>query len=239
MLNIVQMRVTLTELIELPNNPNEMTEGEFTLLKESIADTGGTESQPILGWRMHDDVTKQSLPTIMVLDGNHRRRACIELGIEVQTINLILDYLTEEQRWSIALSRNNLHGTDDLAKLIEAFERIHNPKLKARTGLTSKKLGLYSGTPKLGSRPPGLRFNVVSLVFLPNEEAEALAAFDAASERVKANTKLIARFADYDAIMDALGKAHKKRGVINAAASLMYIIHVFLRHLDDDAEDQT
>lgn len=234
MLDIVQMRVELSTLVELPDNPHFMTETEYELLKENIERDGGIKAQPILCWRMHDDATKKSLPTLMILDGNHRKRACIDLGIEEETVNVITNYLTEEERLQIALRHNNLHGTDDLKLLIAMFEKIKSPKLKSMTGLTSNKLGLFNPAAKLGTRPPGLVYNVISINFLPTNLEHMQAALDAAGERVKASTKYVASYADYDAFMDALSAARKKRGVINVAGQLAYIIDVFMRHVDDE-----
>lgn len=233
MLSTIKKTVSLATLIELPDNPHFMTEGEFELLKENIRRDGGTGTRPIVGWLIHDDETKKPTDGIMILMGNHRTRACMAVGYETQEIILINQYLSPDDRMHLALRDNNLHGSDDPEKLAKAYSRIGNTTLKSLTGLNDKKLGLFVGLPRDTLAKPGLLYNVIAITFLPEQLDEALYCFDLAKGRIKARTNFIASFESYDDFMDALAIAHKRTGVNNIAAQLADILAVYKEHVEN------
>jgi len=235
-LTTIRKTVSLVTLIELPDNPHFMTEGEFQLLKENVKHDGGTGTRPIVGWVIHDDETKKPTHGIMILMGNHRKRACLEVGIETQEIIVIPDYLTPDERMHLALRDNNLHGSEDPVKLAAAYQQIGSSTLKSMTGLNDKKLGLFVGGQRSTLAKPGLLYNVIAITFLPEQLEDALACFELAKGRVKSRTTLVAAMSSYDAFMDALLVAKKRTGVNNIAAQLADILAVYKEHVKDADE---
>lgn len=121
-INVGHVQERLTELqVEtwpidklIPNeyNPNRQSDHEFELLKRSITDDGMT--QPVLVMRA----------TGQIVDGEHRWRACKELGYT--EIPVVPVDMTEEQRRVATLRHNLARGSHDIDLTANVLRDLQN-----------------------------------------------------------------------------------------------------------------
>ena len=113
-----------------------------------------------------------------VLSGNHRVQAAISAGL--QTIPCIItdDPLSEEQRIAIQLSHNAIVGQDDPDILKKLYDKILDIDLKEYSGLDDKTLGLLDKAQSQAMSEANLEFQVLSIVYLPDELKAAQTVID-------------------------------------------------------------
>jgi hypothetical protein len=73
---------------------------------------------------------------------------------------------------------------------------------------------------------------MVSFLFLPEERDELFQAFEAAKDAIN-NETVLARFEDFDRLLEAQDKVQKSFNIFNGATSLMLILDIFMRHQED------
>ena len=101
----------LEELNKLDNNPRTITPEDMEKLKESIRNNPDyLEARPL--------VLSDRTGELVIIDGNQRYEACLQLGLkEVPTV--LLHGLSEEREKEIVIRANVNNGKWDLAKLME------------------------------------------------------------------------------------------------------------------------
>lgn len=101
----------LEELNRLDSNPRTITPEDMEKLKESIRNNPDyLEARPL--------VLSDRTGTLVIIDGNQRYEACLQLGLkEVPTV--LLHGLTEEREREIIIRANVNNGKWDLTKLFE------------------------------------------------------------------------------------------------------------------------
>lgn len=101
----------LEELNKLDNNPRTITPEDMEKLRESIRNNPDyLEARPL--------VLSDRTGTLVIIDGNQRYEACLQLGLkEVPTA--LLHGLTEEREREIIIRANVNNGKWDLTKLFE------------------------------------------------------------------------------------------------------------------------
>lgn len=99
------------ELVKLENNPRTITQEQLQKLKESIqSNPDYFEARPII---LSDRTGK-----LVIIAGNQRYDACVQLGIkEVPTV--LIPNLTEEREREIIIRDNVSSGEWDMARLLE------------------------------------------------------------------------------------------------------------------------
>lgn len=97
--------LAVDQLLANEYNPNRQSEHEFELLKKSITDDGMT--QPVICLAQPD-----SNGMFKIVDGEHRWRACKELGFS--EIPVVKIDMSEEQRRLSTLRHNMARGTHDV-----------------------------------------------------------------------------------------------------------------------------
>lgn len=101
----------IESLSKLENNPRTITPEDMERLKESISNNPDyLEAHPI--------VLSDRTGELVIIDGNQRYEACVQLGMsEVPTA--LLHGLTEEREREIIIRANVLNGKWDLSKLFD------------------------------------------------------------------------------------------------------------------------
>lgn len=101
----------IEELNKLDSNPRTITEEDMKVLKDSIRNNPDyLEARPL--------VLSDRTGTLVIIDGNQRYEACLQLGLkEVPTA--LLHGLTEEREREIIIRANVNNGKWDLTKLFE------------------------------------------------------------------------------------------------------------------------
>lgn len=91
----------LSTFKKLENNPRTITEEQFQILKESIANNPDYfEARPI--------ILSDRTGELIIIEGNQRYDACIELGLS-EAPTILMSGLTEEREHEIIV-RGNVHN---------------------------------------------------------------------------------------------------------------------------------
>jgi len=235
---IIQIDPHKIRLLEV--NARYMRNETYTRLRENVA-ADGVLTQIPFGWRLHDDATQQPIAgedgeefIYQVLSGNHRVRAAIDDGLDVIDFQITDDYLPPDRRKAIQLSHNAIAGEDDPAVLKLLYEGITDVGLKLYSGLDDKTLKLLDEVSAAGLSEANLQFQTISLVFLPEEREAVEAAFAAAKKLIPGSAGVwLARFSEYDRLLDAIEAASMAAGVKNTATALLIVLEIFSRHMTD------
>ena len=116
-MNVTQKRMRLEDLHDDPNNPNRMTDSEFEQLKFSVGKFPQA-IKPIV-------VRKK---TMQIIDGNHRKKALLELGQEFAEVKIVDCSELDAKLMKQAL--NKIHGHHLLDADILEFKALIDAGLK-------------------------------------------------------------------------------------------------------------
>ena len=227
-MNVYTLTINPREIDLLKQNARYMKHEEFTRLVENVRKDGKLTSTPFL--------CKEG-DRYLCLSGNHRTRAAIEAGLEEIVCLATDDPLTEEQKIAIQLSHNAIAGQDDPATLKALYEKILDTSLKKYSGLDDKTLELLDKYNAVSISEANLKFQTLSMVFLPDELEAAKQVIGQAIERNKAADEIwLARFGDYDKWLDTQETASSSYNVKNVATAVDIMLRVFTRNIDQLAE---
>lgn len=100
----------IADIHPLPDNPRTIGPDDLERLKESIRNNPDyLEAHPL--------VLSDRTGELIVIDGNQRLRACLEMGME-EVPTALLSGLTEEREKEIIIRANVLNGKWDIDKLL-------------------------------------------------------------------------------------------------------------------------
>jgi hypothetical protein len=169
----------------------------------------------------------------LILSGNHRVRAAIEAGVTHGFVMLTDDDLPEQRRIAIQLSHNAIEGEDDPSTLKQLYDKLEQVDWRSYAGLDDKQLGMMEKVSLPSLAEANLQFQSVSLLFLPGEANRVKEVFDQAKDMISGHDVWLARWAEYDKLLDGLEATGKSYNVTNTATSLMLMLRVFEEHLTD------
>jgi hypothetical protein len=218
---------TLADLVSLEINARYMRKETYDRLVANLADDGCLTSTPLIYGGNGDYPEGHEL----ILSGNHRVAAAIEAGIVEANCLLITQRLPHTRQVALQLSHNALSGEDDLATLKLLYDGIDDLDDRAYAGLDDKTLELLDGVDLESLSEANLDFTTIMLTFLPEEAERARAALEHLGR--SADETWLARIADYNRMLDALGSAHSSYNVGNVAAALGILIALAEKHVTD------
>lgn len=223
-MNVFTIDINPREIRLLEQNARYMKHEEFTRLVENIRRDGKLTSTPFL--------CKEPDGVFLCLSGNHRTRASVEAGLELITCLATDDPLTEEQKIAIQLSHNAISGQDDPATLKALYEKILDTELKKYSGLDDKTLDLLDKFSAISISEANLRFQTLSMVFLPDELEDAKKVMGEALNRVKSSDSVwLARMAEYDAWLDTQEVVSSAYNIKNVATAVDIMLRILARNM--------
>lgn len=169
----------------------------------------------------------------LVLSGNHRVKAAKAAGLDEIPIIYTDDQLTADKELAIQLSHNAIVGQDDPIVLAALWADLKDVSAKLYSGLDDQIMATLPKPDLRSLCEVRMDFRTLSFMFLPEEVEQVKDAFKAARELVKGNATYLARFGDFDRVLDALAVAGGANHVTNGATGLLLMLGVFLRHMDD------
>lgn len=215
----------------LEKNARFMTHETFSQLVENIKRDGGLSSVPFCL------LTPKG--KYRVLSGNHRLQAAHAAGFDRYLVLYTDKELSRQEQVAVQLSHNALTGKDDPAILRDLWSELDEVALKFYSGLDDKLLNELEDTSLEGLLEPKLDFRTVQFIFLPEEVERLREVFDKARAFMEGDEAFLARFADFDRLMDALAKSEASYNVRNSATGLLLVLDVFERHQEDLTEGWT
>ena len=245
-LNVRKISVDPKSLKLLDLNARFMRHETYQRLVENIKADGVLTQLPLV-WLLHDDETQKpyDTPVYEVLSGNHRTKASIDAELSEIDVLAIDDYLEPHRRSAIQLSHNSISGEDDLPTLKLIYEGIDDIGMKLYSGIDDKTLDLFKDVSIVPLSESGLRFQNITLAFLPSELPDIEEVWEYAVKSVAPNDEIwLAQFADYDKFMDAMERSNESYNIRNTAVALSVVLNVFWQnieslqagYLDEDSE---
>lgn len=223
----LEMRwVKLSDLENAPKNARFMRNEVFTRLVDNIRKDGALESVPLCG-----DIDGK----LRVLSGNHRVQAAIAAGIDESMVLVRTDISSRSEEIAKQLSHNAVVGEDDPQALHELYEEIADLDWQEYSGLDDNAFGDLPNVQLTALSEAQLEYQTVTFVFLPEELERVEKAFAAFRELAGNNEVYMARWSEYDRLLDRLALLGKQKKIHNTAAALMYL----LDHLDEVYTDGT
>jgi hypothetical protein len=216
--------VPVDQLEFLEKNARFMKNEQFQNLVNNIKRDGQLSSVPFC-WLTPEGKYK-------VLSGNHRSKAAIAAGLTEIPIMYTDRPLSKDEQIAIQLSHNAITGEDDPFILQELYDAIEDLDLKYYAGLDDKVLEQLDKVEINGITEAQLDYASVSFLFLPNELEKMLEVLETAKEEITSET-VIARFSEYDRVLEGLEKVKGAYNIHNGATAIMIIMDIFERHLED------
>jgi hypothetical protein len=147
--------------------------------------------------------------SVEMLSGHNRADCSIDAGYPEADVLVITTPLTEERKTAIQLSHNAIVGKDNPSVLAEMYRGL-GLDAKMFSGLTDDVLDYQKLS--IGGLAAGVQYEELLIAFLPEDRH----AFELSLNRVKKSNRLaathFARFADFDAVFDAVVAVKDKRG---------------------------
>ena len=218
---VIEINPKELKLLEL--NARYMKHEEYAKLVANIKRDGKLTSAPFAA--LDGDA-------YVVLSGNHRVKASVEAGLSVIHCIVTDDKLSEDQRIAIQLSHNAIVGQDDPFILKQLYEKILDIDMKEYSGLDDKTLELLEKFNSLGMSEANLKFQTLTMVFLPDDLKAAKEVISEAMERSKSADEIwLARFAEYDRWLDSQEAASSSHNVKNVATAVEIVLRIFERNM--------
>lgn len=221
----------------LPINARFMTYEKFQRLVANVKGDGQLESVPLcaqLGLFEPGDEPKRDEhgePIYEVLSGNHRVKAAVAAELPTIRIMAILDPVPQNERIAKQLSHNAIEGEDDPAILKQLYAEL-DLDWRQYAALDDKTLSLMEEVQIGNLAEANLAYQSIGLVFLPNEVELVKQAF-AAARALTPGDLYLARYAEYDRLLDtleAIGAAHM---VKSASSQVLLMLELVERHLGE------
>lgn len=207
-----------------------MSPTEFERLVENVRIDGRLTSA-VLACQNKDGAVE-------ILSGHHRALAAIEAGLAQIDAIVITTPLSEERKAAIQLSHNAVTGKDNPSVLADLYRSL-GLDAKMFSGLTDDVLDYDKLS--ISGFAAAVEYEELRVAFLPEDRAS----FELALKRVGKAKAIVAthfaRFADFDAIFDAVVAVKEQKGVINSALGLLVMAELALERLaqleTDSAEE--
>lgn len=172
----------------------------------------------------------------LVLSGNHRVKGAQKAGLTELPIIYPRAPLTRDQELAIQLSHNAIAGEDDPTILKELWQELTTVDAKLYSGLDDKTMATLAAVSMPALAEVKLEFRTLSFLFLPTELPQIQQAFEAGRQQVRGDAVYLARFAEFDRLLDTLATVNAAHNIKNGATGLLVLLAIANRHLTDLAE---
>ncbi len=216
-----QVGIEDVELLE--KNARYMTAETFKRLVDNVKRDGGLSSVPFC-WKTPEGKYR-------VLSGNHRVMAAKEAGIEEVIVMYTNKDLSDKEQIAIQLSHNAISGEDDQAILKELYHDIGDIDLKQYSGLDDKTLAAMAEVKIVPLSGVSLDFRSIAFLFLPEEVDDMDALFKEALKMVASKDVYLARYDDFDRLLNSLSILGGAHNVKNTATAMTLMLNLFERYL--------
>lgn len=211
------------DLVPREVNARYMEPAEFRRLVENLKKDGKLTSVPLCCL----------LPDgrIELLSGHHRRLAAIEAGFKTIKVEVILNELSEDRKNAIQLSHNAISGKDNPSILQQMWAGL-SLDAKKFSGLTEDDIGKFSDIKIDGIAAASLKYDEVSLMFLPMDREifeQALKHLDGSKKKIPHIH--VAHAEAFSVFFDAVVNVKEKRGVNNSALAIVTMAELAMERL--------
>jgi hypothetical protein len=218
--------VPLDQIDLLEKNARYMRAETFRRLVDNIKKDGQLSQIPFC--------VKKPSGRFLCLSGNHRVQGARAAGLHETPVIWIDDALvSREEQLAIQLSHNAIAGEDDATILKELWDELQSIDAKLYSGLDDKQLAQLAAVQMPAISEVRLDFRTATFLFLPEELERVNEAFAAAKAQIVTNQLYLARFGDFDRLLDALEKVGASYGIRNGATSILILLDIFARHHTD------
>ena len=108
------VRLKIDDLIPTEENPNKMSDFIYQRMKDTIKEKG------LFG----SIICRPKAGQFQILDGEHRWKACKELGMTELPIEVSVEEISDQETKFWTLYFNNTKGKDDIEKVVQIFNEI-------------------------------------------------------------------------------------------------------------------
>ncbi|MDD5092804.1 MAG: ParB/RepB/Spo0J family partition protein [Dehalococcoidia bacterium] len=221
---IVKINPNDLKLLEL--NARYMRHEAFQRLVANIRDDAALTSVPF--------ACREEDGKYLVLSGNHRVKAAIAAGLDEIPVMVTDEQLSRDRKIAIQLSHNAIAGEDDPAILKELYESIGQVDFKVYAGLDDKTLELLDKVSIESFSEPHLKYQTITMLFLPDELEEARKTFEEVKALLSGNTEVwVTRWSEYDKWLDILEATGASYGIKNVATTVMVMMDLSRNHITD------
>ena len=168
-----------------------------------------------------------------VLSGNHRVQAAIEAGLEEIDAMVTDDELSKSQKIGIQLSHNSITGQDDIMILKELYESIDDFDYKKYCGLDDKTLELIEKIQRESLSVYSFDYQILNLLFLPNEVNEIKGIIKQAKQEVQKNKTLTLRMKEYDEFLEVSRDISKGSRIKNSSLAFLALLRLASKHMEE------
>ena len=173
---------------------------------------------------------------LLVLSGNHRVQAAIEAGLEEIEVQCAVKKLSKDEMLGIQLSHNAISGQDDMAILKELYGAIDDIEMRKYAGLDDETLKLLDKITADSISTPSLEYQLLNIVFLPNEIKEIKKALKEFKTEIENTPTLVAHFKDYEDFMETMKDVSEGMLVKNTALTFMLMLRLAKDNIEKTKE---
>ena len=204
------------DLVHVEKNARYMSKGMIDQLAENVSKDGNLASLPFC-WRKEDG-------SFIVLSGNHRKDAAEAAGIAQVLILYTDEVLSNSQARAIQLSHNSLSGQDNPTILRELWAEIGDLEFRVYSGLDEQYLQTIDPVSIISIKDEALRFEVLSLYFIPPE----IGLIEEVVERLgeSARSRFVNDLGIWDKFWDRLLDFKEAANVLNTSSAFMLLIDI-------------
>lgn len=217
--------VTVDEVDFVEKNARYMTKEQFESLVHNLKKDKCLSSVPLL---YKPDKNKKFL----ILSGNHRIKAAQEAGIQ-GFIALVIDKpLTRNEQIAIQLSHNAIQGQDDEQILAELWRELQDDlEAQVYSGISFEEIEKFEKSAFETIKEEPVKFEEISLLFLPHEIEELKNTFDDIVTAAKGKKLFCASIEHYNAILDGLIALKEEQYIINTSLAFFIMTKIINEYL--------
>lgn len=212
--------VSPRDVEHVEKNAHYMTGQMYRKMVDNVKHDGNLSSLPFC-WRDADG-------RFIALSGNHR----VDVARDAQVESILVLYtdreLSRSEQVAIQLSHNALVGEDNPAVLRDLWREINSAALKIYSGLDEKVLNALEPANVLRPKEAALRFEELSILFLPHEREHMDEIARLLTDRAKKARvhHWLAPVEVFDRFFDALLTFKESANIVNTGTAILAMLDI-------------